>query len=47
MVDGCINSRLEIKDKIVTLASVLLKKEETQAKKESNVTIDQSLQSAS
>ncbi len=47
MVDGCINSRLEIKEKIVTLTKVLLKKEEAQDNRESNVTIDQSLQSAS
>ena len=47
MIDGCFNSRLEVKDKIVGLVKVLLKKEEAQAKDESNVTVDQSLQSAS
>ena len=47
MIDGCINSRLEVKDAVVTLTKVLLKKEEAQAKNESNVTVDKSLQSAS
>ena len=46
MIDGCFASRLEIKTKIVALTKVLLKKAEAQANNESNVTIDQSLQSA-
>lgn len=47
MCDGVINSRLEIKEKIVTLTKVLLKKDEAGVKKESNVSINQTLQSAS
>ena len=48
MIDGCFASRLEVKTKIITLTKVLLKKEETQAKKEtSNVTVEKPLQSAS
>ena len=37
----------EVKTKIVALTKVLLKKAEAQAKNESNVTVDQSLQSVS
>ena len=47
MIDGCFASRLEVKTKIVALTKVLLKKAEAQAKNESNVTVDQSLQSVS
>ena len=47
MIDGCFASRLEIKTKIVALTKVLLKKAEAQANNESNVTVDQSLQSVS
>ncbi len=47
MCDGIIESRLKMKEKIVTLTKVLLKKAEAQAKNESNVTVDQSLQSVS
>ena len=45
MIDGCFTSRLEVKAKIVIISKVLLKKEETQAKQESNVTVDSSLKS--
>ena len=47
MIDGCFSSRLEVKNKIVELTKVLLKKAEAQVKEESNVTIDQSIQSVS
>ena len=47
MIDGCINSRLDVKEKIVTLTKVLLKKEEAQVKNEPNVEIDQSIQKIS
>ena len=47
MIDGCFSSRLEMKTKIIALTKVLLKKAEAQAKQESNVKVDQSLQSAS
>ena len=47
MIDGCFSSRLEMKTKIIALTKVLLKKAEAQAKNESNVTIDKSLQTAS
>ena len=47
MIDGCFSSRLEVKNKIVTLTKVLLKKAEAQAKNEANVKVDQSLQSVS
>ena len=47
MIDGCFTSRLEVKTKIITLTKVLLKKAEAQVKNESNVKINQSLQSAS
>ena len=43
MIDGCFTSRLDVKAKIVTISKVLLKKEETQAKQESNVTVDSTL----
>ena len=45
MIDGCFSSRLEVKTKIITLAKVMLKKAEAQAKSESNVKVN--LQSAS
>ena len=45
MIDGCFSSRLEVKIKIITLAKVMLKKAEAQAKNESNVKVN--LQSAS
>ena len=32
MIDGCFNSRLEVKDKIVTLVKVLLKKRKLKLK---------------
>ena len=47
MIDGCFSSRLEVKDRVVKLTKVLLKKAEAQAKKESDVTVDKSIQSAS
>ena len=47
MIDGCFSSRLEIKTNIINLTKVLLKKNEAQVKNESNVKINQSLQSAS
>ena len=47
MIDGCFSARLEMKTKIIALTKVLLKKAEAQAKNESNVTVDQSLQSVS
>ncbi len=47
MIDGCFSSRLEVKTKVVELTKVLLKKAESQAKKQSDVTVDKSLQSAS
>ena len=47
MCDGIIESRLKMKEKIVTLTKVLLKKAEAQAKNESNVSVSQSISSAS
>ena len=47
MIDGCFSSRLEVKTKVVELTKVLLKKAESQAKNQSDVTVDKSLQSAS
>ena len=47
IIDGCFSSRLDVKTKIITLTKVLLKKAEAQAKNESNVKVDQSLQSVS
>ena len=47
MCDGIIESRLKMKEKIVTLTKVLLKKAEAQAKNESNVSVPQPISSAS
>ena len=47
MCDGIIESRLKMKDKIVTLTKVLLKKAQAQAKNESNVSVSQPISSAS
>ena len=47
MCDGIIESRLKMKEKIVTLTKVLLKKAEAQAKNESNVSVSQPISSAS
>ena len=47
MCDGTIESRLGMKEKIVTLAKVLLKKSAAQDKNTSNVKVSQSLSSAS
>ena len=44
MIDGCFSSRLEVKNKIITLTKVLLKKDQAEAKIETNVKVDQSLQ---
>jgi len=46
MCDGVIESRLDMKEKIVTLTKVLLKKAE-QVKNKSNVKVDKSIQTAS
>ena len=47
MCDGIIESRLKMKEKIVTLTKVLLKKAQAQVKNESNVSVSQSISSAS
>ena len=47
MIDGCFSSRLEVKNKVISLTKVLLKKAESQVKKQTDVKVDKSLQSAS
>ena len=45
MIDGCFSSRLEVKNKVISLTKVLLKKAESQVKKQTDVKVDKSLQS--
>ena len=47
MIDGCLTTRLEVKEKIVELTKVLLKKAEAQVKQEPNAKLEKALSTAS